>query len=124
METYYYVEELPLAIEYGMSIDEFWNGDIELFYAYQKAYINKLHKQSHIQGLYISLALNITYSNMFKKNSQQSTEYPKYDVYNPFLQNINKNNNSYISKIDTSTNNNELYQIKKRIKERGKINNG
>lgn len=122
METYYYVEELPLAIEYGMPIDEFWNGDIELFYAYQKAYINRLHRQSHIQGLYMNLALNVTYSNMFKKNNQKETEYPKFDVYNPFLQNIN--NNSYISKIDTSTSNNELYQIKKRIKERGKINNG
>ena len=37
---------------------------------------------------------------------------------------INNNNDSYISKIDTSTNNKELYQIKKKIKERGKINNG
>ena len=121
METYYLVEELPLAIEYGMSLDDFWNGDFDLLFAYEKAYINKLHKQAHLQGLYINLALSVSLSNMFKKNSQRPVEYPKEDIFNPFKTTI-KNNNSTISKIDTSKNNNELYQLKKKIEERRKLN--
>ena len=118
------MEELPLALEYGMTTDEFWNGNPDLLYAYQKAYINRVHKQSHIQGLYINLAMNVSLSNAFRSKGQEAVEYPKEDVFNPFNNNIN-NNNKYINKIDTRNNNNELYNLKQRIlEERRKNNNG
>ena len=125
MEAYYYVEELPLAIEYGMSIDEFWNGDIDLFYAYEKAYINRLHKQSHIQALYQKLAIEFAMSNAFKKKEDKYIEYPNEDIYNPFNNNISVNNkNKVINKIDVSKNNNELYQLKAKMEERRKQKDG
>ena len=126
METYYYVEELPLAIEYGMSIDEFWNGDIDLFQAYQKAYINRLHKQSHIQGLYTKLALELAMSNAFKGKNDKYVNFPNEDIYNPFNQSINVVNkeDKFINNIDVSKNNNELYQLKAKLKERRKQKNG
>lgn len=124
METYYYVEELPLAIEYGMSIYEFWNEDIDLFYAYQKAYVNKTHSQAHIQGAYFNLAISIALSNAFKGKNDKEINYPKEDVFNPFKQEKTENKNSVIANIDTSKNNKDLYQIKKRIEERRKLNNG
>lgn len=122
METYFYVEELPLAIEYGMSVDDFWNGDIDLFYAYEKAYINKLHKQAHIQSLYGKLAFELAMSNAFKKKEDKYIDYPNKDIYNPFNDNtnINGNNDKTINKIDVSKNNNELYQLKAKLKERRK----
>lgn len=124
METYYYVEELPLAIEYGMSIYEFWNEDIDLFYAYQKAYINKMHKQAYIQGAYVNLAFSICLSNAFKPKNSKEIPYPKEDVFNPFKQEKTTSKNSVLANIDTTENNKELYQIKKKIEERRKLNNG
>ena len=115
---------MPLAIEYGMTPKQFWEDEIELFYVYQKAYINRVHKQAHITGLYINMALNTTFANMFKKKDAQALEYPKDDVFNPFNEN-NKHDKekSYISSIDTTKNNNGIYQIKKLIEERRKISN-
>ena len=126
METYYFVEELPLAIEYGLSIDEFWNGDIDLFYAYQKAYINKIHKQAHIQGIYTKLALELGVSNILKKKEDKYIDFPKEDIFNPFNNNINivNNNDKLVNKIDVSKNNNELYQLKEKLKERRKVKDG
>lgn len=126
METYYYVEELPLAIEYGMSIDEFWNGDIDLIFIYQKAYINRLHKQSHIQGLYTKLALELAMSNAFKRKEDKYINFPNQDIYNPFNNSIDiiNDNEKLVNKIDVSKNNNELYQLKAKLKERRKEKNG
>lgn len=103
-----------------MTIEQFWYDDIELFYVYQKAYINRIHTQAHINGLYINLALSVTFGNMFKKNGSQAFEYPKKDVFNPFNENVSANNQSYIASIDTTKNNNKIYQIKKLIEERRK----
>lgn len=120
MESYFFNEELPLAIEYGMPLDEFWNGEYDLFFAYQKAYINKVHRQCHIQGLYNQMALMSVMGNMFKKKDAKPIEYPKEDVFNPFKSsNIESNNNqTLLSSIDTTKSNRELYQIKKMLKER------
>lgn len=105
-----------------MSLDDFWNGDCDLLFAYQKAYINKVHKQSHIQGIYNSLAFSTVIGNMFKKKDAKPIEYPQYDVFNPFSDaNIDNNNKSVLNKIDTSKNNNGIFeQIEKLMRERRK----
>ncbi len=121
METYYFVEELPLALEYGMTLDEFWNEDCDLLYAYQKAYINKLHTNAHIQGLYNELSYRIAIANSFKKKDDKPVEYPKEQVFNPFEQQKERNK-SFIENIDTSQNNNGLYNLKHILGERRKKN--
>lgn len=118
LETYYIVEELPLALEYGQSVDEFWNGDPMLLYAYQKAYVNKIHKQSHIQGMYNFVAFSYSIANSFKKRTDKPIEYPKEDIYNPFNEKNTQKPKSYISSIDTTKNNNGLYNIKQRLSQR------
>lgn len=104
-----------------MSLQEFWEEDCDLLFAYQKAYINKIHKQSHIQGMYNNLAFGNIVANMFKGKNQESVSYPQYDVFNPFSnaeQQIKETNKKLLSTIDLSKNNNGIYQIKKKLRER------
>ena len=105
-----------------MSLHEFWNEDCDLLFAYQKAYINKVHRQSHIQGMYNNLAFSVVAGNMFRKKDTKPLEYPVNDVFNPFSNaNVNSDSNkSLINTIDTSKNNNGIYQIKKMLRERRK----
>ena len=65
---------LPLAIEYGMSIKDFWEKDPELFWAYRFSYINKIKRESEIsnynawlQGLYFFEGVSIAIANSFGK---------------------------------------------------------
>ncbi len=51
------MEFLPLALEYGMSVDMFWYYDEEYFKVYQKAYFNRLSREKWIEGKYILDAL-------------------------------------------------------------------
>lgn len=112
------VEELPLAIQYGMPIKEFWDEDESLFYAYQKAYINNLHQTSHINALYFKIGIELGIANLFKGKNDKYIEFPSEDFYNPFNNEKEENAKSFIEKFDTSKNNNELYQLKKKIEER------
>lgn len=118
LETYYIVEELPLALECGQSVDEFWNGNPNLLFAYYKAYVNRIHKHSHIQGMYNFIAFSYSMANAFKKKTDKPVEYPKEDIFNPFNEKNTKKGKSYISSIDTSENNNGLYNIKQRLSRR------
>ena len=65
---------LPSAIEYGMSIKDFWEEDPELFWAYRFSYINKLKRESEInnynawlQGMYFYEGVSIALANSFSK---------------------------------------------------------
>lgn len=67
---------LPSAIEYGMSIKDFWEEDPELFWAYRFSYYNKLKRQGEennynawLQGLYFYEAVSIALSNGFGKGT-------------------------------------------------------
>lgn len=67
-----------------MTPKEFWENDIDTFYAYEKAYITKLHSESHIQGLYVNLALETALSNAFAKRGDKKEEYPNEPIYSPY----------------------------------------
>lgn len=67
---------LPSAIEYGMSIKDFWEKDPELFWAYRFSYINKIKRESEIsnynawlQGLYFFEGVSIALANSFGKGN-------------------------------------------------------
>lgn len=56
----FYWSQLPHYLSFGMSADEFWNGDVDLAKAYYKAY--KLRRQQRnqelwLQGMYFYEAL-------------------------------------------------------------------
>ena len=73
---------LPSAIEYGMSIKDFWESDPELFWAYRFSYINKLKRESEeknynawLQGLYFYDGVSIALANSFgDKNYKYPSE--------------------------------------------------
>ena len=76
-------EVLPLALQYGLSAEEFWHKDKRLFGAYQRAYYTRLHEQSWLNGLYVNVALCNLAGNIFAKKGAKALEYPN-KPYNPF----------------------------------------
>lgn len=76
----YYLELLKNAIKYGMKSNEFWNNDIQEYYAYEEAYIERLHEQTHLQGLYNHIALECVVSEILSK-PQDVIRYPKENEY-------------------------------------------
>lgn len=85
IDTYYY-DLLEQAIEYGMTPNQFWEEDIELFFCYRNAYIKRLHNQCHIQGLYNYVAYSTVIANMFKKDNSDKINYPKKDLLSTNLE--------------------------------------
>lgn len=76
-------EVLPLALQYGMSVEDFWHKDKRLFNAYQKSYYTGLHEKSWLDGLYFNVALCNLAGNIFAKKGAKALEYPQ-KPYNPF----------------------------------------
>lgn len=115
----YYYDLLEQAIEYGMTPEQFWEDDIEVFYCYQNAYLKKIHRISHLQGLYTNMAINISLANVLKKKSSNNIEYPKEDMFtqsiNKVINEINDNNNNDNNKIKskvTKDNLEEQYRLR------------
>lgn len=84
---------MPKAIQYGMTPNQFWDDDGTLFYAYEKAYITKIHTESHIQGMYNYLALETIFSNAFAKKGSKKIEYPDKAIFSPYDENYLKKKN-------------------------------
>lgn len=83
---------LKNAIKYGMTPKEFWHSDINDYYAYEIAYVEKLHETTHLQGYYNYIALQTIFSNMFRKDGEKVEHYPKQNLYIEF-ENNNGNSN-------------------------------
>lgn len=74
---------LPLAIEYGMSVKEFWENDPDLFWAYRFSYIQRLKREQEeantrawLQGAYIYEAVSVALSNAFTKTKSTYSKEP------------------------------------------------
>lgn len=72
---------LPYAIEYGMSVEDFWVKDPDLFWAYRFSYINKYKREQEnfnerawLQGAYFYEAISVAISNAFGKEISYSKE--------------------------------------------------
>jgi hypothetical protein len=79
----YFLEYLfPDAILYGMSYDEFWNKDPQLFFSYRFSYMEKLketeYKENYIawlNGVYNYQAFQTVLFNAFKGKEEQPQSY-------------------------------------------------
>ena len=69
---------LPLAIQYGMPLDEFWPCDMRLLEAYQKAYIRNVSYSNWVQGQCNFAAFGVTMANAFAKKGAKKQEYPQW----------------------------------------------
>lgn len=72
-----------MAIEYGMSVREFWEEDPDLFWMYRFLYVNKLKRKQEndnvnawLQGAYIFEAVSAALSNAFSKKTIQYRNVP------------------------------------------------
>lgn len=68
---------VPLAIQYGMPLDEFWHGDMRLFEAYQKAYYRDKSFMAWYNGKHVFEAISKAIYNGFgrTKKSDKAEEY-------------------------------------------------
>lgn len=94
----YYLTLFKNALKYGMTRDEFYNNDLQEYYCYQEAYIEKIHEQSHIQGLYSYIAMQTIVTNVLAKKGDKPSEYPKIDFYNEEKEKIKNNKTHKITK--------------------------
>lgn len=85
----YYMTLLKNALKYGMKKEEFWKDNIQDYFVYEEAYVEKIHEQSHIQGLYNYIAIETICANLFKKKGEKTSEYPKESL---LLKNDKKQN--------------------------------
>lgn len=69
---------MPLAVQYGMSLNDFWHGDMRLLEVYQKAYLRDKSYTAWTSGQYNYVAFSITMANAFAKKGQKKEEYPKW----------------------------------------------
>lgn len=53
-----------------MPMHEFWHGDLDLIYAYEKAYYNHIYQNAYVQGIYVNWAVSIAYNNTWSKGKQ------------------------------------------------------
>lgn len=115
IDSYYY-DLLEQAIEYGMTPKQFWEEEVEMFFCYRNAYLQRLHNQCHIQGLYNFMAYSISIANMFKKNKSDKIEYPKDNLLKTSLEeHINKINEKKVilkSNQVTKKNLEEQYRLR------------
>lgn len=115
IDTYYY-DLLEQAIEYGMTPKQFWEEEVEMFFCYRNAYLQRLHNQCHIQGLYNFMAYSISIANMFKKNKNDKIDYPKDNLLKTSLEeHINKINEKKVilkSNQVTKKNLEEQYRLR------------
>lgn len=115
IDSYYY-DLLEQAIEYGMTPKQFWEEEVEMFFCYRNAYLQRLHNQCHIQGLYNFMAYSISIANMFKNNISDKIEYPKDNLLKTSLEeHINKINEKKVilkSNQVTKKNLEEQYRLR------------
>ena len=85
-----------MAITYGMSVQEFWEENPDLFWAYRFSYFEKLklnqeinNYNSWLQGAYICESVQVAINNCFNK---QKIEYSKkpYGLTEEENENINQ----------------------------------
>ena len=69
---------MPLAVQYGMTTNEFWYGDTRLLGVYQKAFIRNQSYNAWLQGQYNATAFGIVLANAFAKKGTPPTEYPRW----------------------------------------------
>lgn len=68
---------LPFSLECGITYVEFWEEDTDILELRMKAYVNRVHREAHIQGSYIRDALISVLAPMFsKKVNAKDVEYP------------------------------------------------
>lgn len=67
-----------------MTVEQFYNNDINVFYAYEKAYITRIHQEAYIHSLYQYDAFAVALSNALRGKNDKVIEFHKEPVYSPY----------------------------------------
>jgi hypothetical protein len=91
----FYDKLLPLAIQYGMPLSEFWHGDMRLFEAYEKAYIRNVSYTAWLNGKFNYIAHSVALANGFAKKGSPAKDFPDWkdpvpQIIKPKIKNIEK----------------------------------
>ena len=74
----FYEERLPQAIQYGMTPEQFWYGDIRLIGAYEKAYYRDVLYKGWVQGNYNHIGYGVVMAKAFAKKGEKVDDYPAW----------------------------------------------
>mgnify|MGYP003336488723 CR=1 FL=1 len=77
----------PLAIQYGMSHDQFWHGDPVLLEIYQRSYYRNVNYTAYINALYFNSAVEIALSNALRSKGQKYKSFSKIVKYVDIFEN-------------------------------------
>lgn len=84
----FFSEECELGMIFGLSYEQYWEGNPELFYAYAKVYKTKTERLAEerdtlawLTGQYVLAALNVTFSYAFGKKGAPKSSYPDAPIY-------------------------------------------
>ena len=106
--TDYFLDLLPHALHYGMSIKEFWEEDPDLFWAYRFSYVEKIKEQqamqntgAWIQGAYFYEAVSVSLSNAFGKGRRITYRDKPYELNGSSMKTTSSTNGEpKLSKLD------------------------
>ncbi|MGN0960776.1 MAG: hypothetical protein ACI4PF_01090 [Christensenellales bacterium] len=87
---------MPVALQYGMTPQQFWYDDPKLIKAYEKAYQSKIYMESWLYGAYVDKALH-DFGDIylrFKGQPNKEMRYPDkpIDVFEKPKEKITKEN--------------------------------
>jgi uncharacterized protein YgiM (DUF1202 family) len=104
---------LPIAVQYGMPINEFWYGDTRLLSVYQKAFLRNQSYTAWLQGQYNSVAFGIVLNNAFGKKGAKAQEYPNWKdpIPKPMQEIITKENLENKFRQSQASQNNWLHSM-------------
>lgn len=84
----YFTSECDLAMLFGLTYDQYWFGEPEMFYACAKTYKTKTEQLAQerdtlawLTGQYVLAALNVTFSYAFGKKGAPKGSYPELPFY-------------------------------------------
>lgn len=82
---------MPIYLQYGMTADQYWNGDPYLAVIYREKKDLEVQARNHelwLQGLYIYDAFSVVTFNMNRKKGQNPEAYPDkpYELKRPELE--------------------------------------
>lgn len=99
-----------MALTYGMSVKEFWEGDPDLFWAYRFSYYTKqkeeqeiINYKSWLQGLYFFEAISVSLNNAFSKNKLNYSKQPYGTKVEEEKENLTIEQNKLVAQIINRT---------------------
>lgn len=69
---------MPYALQFGMTFEQFWHGDMYLYDVYHTAYERDVSYKAWVNGMYTKVATSQALSDGFKKEGSKNSVWPEF----------------------------------------------